>query len=125
MKLLLNLLAASSTFWLLAGAAHAQNSAPMDTWVSDSGLVSRASAKKARKWPRSRWEDRDSFVDSGSTPKGNTDFDVASVEADRAKKAARLSQAERERNALIGPGSRNCVLKSVMTDAEIAACRVN
>jgi hypothetical protein len=122
MKLLLNLLAASALAWLAAGSAHAQSSAPMDTIVSDSGVVSRAPAIGVKRWSRSRSSSTPT-VDSATSPKGSTDFDAASVEADRARKAAKLAQAERERNSHIRPGSPDCRIKPVMSDAEIAACR--
>lgn len=122
MKLLLNLLAAGSAFWLLAGTAQAQSSVPMDTVISDSG-VSRVPAISYKRWSRSRSSSAVAAVEANSSPKGSTDFDVASVEADRARKASKLAQAERERNAHIRPGAPNCVLKPVMSDAEIAACR--
>lgn len=124
MKLLLNLLAASSLAWLPAGTAHAQSSAPMVIGVNDSGGY-RALPMKARKPMRWRSDSADTALDSGAPPKGSTDFDPAAVEADRAKKAAKLAVAERERNAHIRPGAPNCVLKPVMSDAEIAACRSN
>lgn len=124
MKLLLNLLAASSMVWLPAGTAHAQRSAPMAFGVDDSSVY-RAVPMKARKPMRWRSDSADTALDSGTHPKGSTDFDPAAVEADRAKKAAKLAVAERERNSHIRPGAPNCVLKPVMSDAEIAACRSN
>jgi hypothetical protein len=123
MKMLLNLFAAGSMFWLLAGAASAQSSALMDAIVTERGLYV-IPAQKARKVPRSRSDSTAGNADSSTPPKGSTDFDPASVEADRARKAAKLSLAERERNSHIRPGSPDCAIKPVMTNAEIEACRV-
>lgn len=123
MKLPLNLFAAGSMFWLLAGPAAAQSATPMDAIVTDRGVFA-IPAMKVRKLPRSRQDSAAASGDSSTPPKGSTDFDPTSVEADRASKAARLSLAERERNSHIRPGSRDCVIKPVMTNAEIEACRV-
>ncbi len=125
MKLLLGLVAASSMCWFSASPAAAQSPVPMDTLGTDSGVY-RVSAMKTKKLPRSRPESSaadSAAVAAESTPKGHTDFDPDAVAGDRAAKAAKLAQAERERNPDIRSGRAPCVLKPVMTDAEIAACR--
>lgn len=125
MQLPRSLLAAASLFWILACPASAEDSGQAGTIVTDSGVY-RVSATKARKWQRSRSERRvEAAPAPGSPPRGHTDFDPASVEGDRARKAAKLALAERERNSQIRPGSAGCVIKPVMTNADIAACRVD
>ena len=128
MQLPRTLLAASSLFWIPACSAFAQEPATTGTTITDSGAY-RVSAMKARKVQRSRSEPRIEAAPAPSSSsfssRGHTDFDPASVEADRAGKAAKLALAERERNARIGPGSAGCVIKPVMTNADMAACRAD
>lgn len=130
MQLPRTLLAASSLFWIPACSAFAQEPATTGTMITDSGAY-RVSAMKARKVQRSRSEPRIEAAPAPSSSsfssRGHTDFDPASVEADRAGKAAKLALAERERerNARIDPGSTGCVIKPVMTNADMAACRAD
>ena len=109
---------------LMASAALGQASIPpaRSSWESTgAGLYER----KARKPVRSRMERTEVQEAEHSRPAGTTDFDPASVEADRTKKAATLARKERERTAHLKPGTVECVIKPVMTKADLALCKSN
>lgn len=54
-----------------------------------------------------------------TTPlRGTTDYDVSAVEADRASKAARLAQTKSN-----APKDGECIIRPVMSDADIKRCR--
>lgn len=128
MRLLPILFAANALLWPAAGPAAAQPIQPaqpaqaMETLVTESGVY-RVPARQPKRWSRSSAAATPSVAAPSAAVKGSTDFDLSAVAADRARKAATLELAERERNAYIKPGSANCVIKPVMTNADMAACR--
>lgn len=54
---------------------------------------------------------------------GHKDFDPAAVEADRAKKQATLSKTEIDRASYLSSTANECVIKPVMSNAELERCR--
>ena len=124
MKLTKHLLAAASMSCLMASAAFGQGPIPVGSGAWDSAGV-RAYERKARKPVRSRMERPEVQEVEHSRPAGTTNFDPAAAEADRAKKAATLARTERERTAHLKPGTTECVIKPVMTKADLALCNSN